>query len=205
MEIEAKYRVAAADLERVAALARLGVYTLRPAPAPEIQRNRYFDTADGRLRRARHGLRVRQLPDRSIVTLKGPASVDAAGVHSRDEFEFPGADPHPTAWPPGPARERLAAIVGDGSLHELLTIDTERQVIHVERDGQEVAELALDCGTIRAGGREAPICELEIELRPAGVPADLAAIAAALAGQIALIPEPRSKLERGLALLEADT
>jgi len=203
MEIEAKYRVSPDDMERIAPLRALGPYTLLPAPAPELQRNRYFDTPDGRLRQARHGLRVRELADRSLITLKGPANVSADGVHRRAEFEFPGDDPHPAAWPPGPARELASALIGPSPLVELLTIHTERRIMHVERDGAEVAELSLDRGTIRAGGREAPICEIEVELRPAGQPADLAAIAAELMAHLVLVPEPESKLMRGLALLDA--
>jgi inorganic triphosphatase YgiF len=202
MEIEAKYRLDAADMERVAALRDLGAYTLRPAPEPELQRNHYFDTADGRLRQARYGLRVRELPDRALITLKGPASVAADGVHRRAEFEFPGSDPHPAAWPPGEARDLAVALISAAPLVELLTIDTERRIFHVDREGEEVAELCLDRGAIAAGGRTAPICELEVELRPAGVPADLAAIAAALRAHIPLEPELRSKLARGLALLD---
>lgn len=201
MEIEAKYRLDPAALERAAGLRELGAYTLRPAPAPEIQRNRYFDTVDGRLRQARYGLRLRQLPDRSLITLKGPSSVTPDGLHRRAEFEFPGADPHPAAWPPGEARALAEALIGPAPLAELLTIDTERRIFHVERAGAEVAELCLDRGTIRAGGRTEPICELEIELMPGGDPADLAAIAAALRAHIPIEPELRSKLTRGLALL----
>lgn len=203
MEIEAKYRLDAEAMETAAALRDLGAYVLRPAPEPEIQRNRYFDTADGRLRQARYGLRLRELPDRSLITLKGPSSVSADGLHRRAEFEFPGADPHPAAWPPGEARELAAALVGGAPLAELLMINTERRIFYVEREGVAVAELCLDRGAIAAGGRTEPICELEIELLPGGAPADLPAIAQALRAHIPLEPELRSKLSRGLALLDA--
>ena len=70
MEIEAKFRV---DDERTFAdllsLTALGPFRLAPAPAPEDQRNVYFDTADGRLRAAHYGLRVRANGDRRIATL----------------------------------------------------------------------------------------------------------------------------------------
>lgn len=200
MEIEAKYRVDPADLDRVADLRVLGAYTLVPAPAPELQENRYFDTADRRLATARHGLRVRTVGDRDLITLKGPATVGADGVHSRAEHEFPGADPDPASWPRGPVRELGLALTGGAPLVPTAATSTERRILHVERGGVAVAELCLDRGVLRGGGRERPFSELEIELLPGGKPADIAALAAALAEQVALEPEPLSKQQRALAL-----
>jgi inorganic triphosphatase YgiF len=203
MEIEAKYRVGQAEIALVAALRALDPYTLAPAPAPELQENTYYDTADGRLAAARHGLRVRRVGERALITLKGPAAVDAAGVHRRAEYEFPGADPHPLSWPPGPPRELALALTGGAPLAPIAAVQTERQILHAAREGLVVAELALDRGVLRGGGREQPFTELEIELLPAGDPADIAAIAKALAAHITLDPEPRSKLQRAMALRDA--
>ena len=76
MEIEAKFRVDD-DLmfQRLARLDRIGDFRLTVDPRPENQHNVYFDTADGRLRSRRYGLRVRDLGDRRIATLKGGALV----------------------------------------------------------------------------------------------------------------------------------
>lgn len=203
MEIEAKYRVGPAEIELVAALRILDRYTLEPAPEPELQENIYYDTADGRLAAARHGLRVRRIGERALITLKGPATVDEAGVHRRVEHEFPGADPRPLSWPPGSARELALALIGDAPLIPIVAVHTERHILHAARAGRVVAELALDRGVLRGGGREQLFTELEIELLPAGEPEDIAALAKGLAAQISLTPEPRSKLERALALREA--
>jgi triphosphatase len=200
MEIEAKYRVSADDLVLAAGLRALGEYVLEPAPAPELQENTYYDTADGRLAAARHGLRVRQLPGRALITLKGPATVDERGVHRRVEHEFPGADPDPASWPPGAARELGMALTGGMALAPIAAVSTRRHILHAVRDGVVVAELALDRGVLRGVGREQPFTELEIELLPAGEADDIAALAAALEKQITLAPEPRSKLQRALAL-----
>jgi inorganic triphosphatase YgiF len=199
MEIEAKYRVGPAELTLLAALRALDQYSLEPAPAPELQENTYYDTADGRLAAARYGLRVRRLPDRALITLKGPATVDA-GVHRRAEHEFPGADPQPLSWAPGPPRELALALTGGAPLVAIAAVRTERHILHAARDGLVVAECALDRGVLRGGGREQPFTELEIELLPAGDPADIAALARALAAHITLVPEPLSKLQRALAL-----
>jgi inorganic triphosphatase YgiF len=203
MEIEAKYRVGPAELALVAALRALGRYALEPAPAPELQENIYYDTADGRLAAARHGLRVRRVGERALITLKGPAAVDASGLHRRAEHEFPGADPHPHSWPPGHARELALALTAGAPLLPIAAVRTERQIVYAAHDGMAVAELALDRGVLQGGGREQPFTELEIELLPAGEPADIAALAEALSAHIALVPEPRSKLQRAMALREA--
>lgn len=93
MEIEAKYYVSGADLEVLAGMRQLGPYVLVPVSAPELQENTYFDTADGRLTTARHGLRLRRIGERALITLKGPAEVGSDAVHRRAEFEFPGSNP----------------------------------------------------------------------------------------------------------------
>lgn len=200
MEIEAKYTVSSADLETLATVSQLGVYTLAPAPAPELQENTYYDTADGRLAAARYGLRVRRTGERSLITLKGPADVGHDGVHRRAEFEFPGASPDPRTWPDGVARDLALALTGGAPLLPRVLIRTERRVLHIMRDGALVAELCLDRGVMQSGARERPFTEVEIELREAGTAADLSALARELAALVALTPEPRSKLERALAL-----
>lgn len=200
MEIEAKYRVSAEDLDRAAAIRALGPYSLEPAPEPELQENTYFDTADGRLAAARYGLRVRRVGPRSLVTLKGPASLGSDGVHRRAEHEFPGADPDPATWPHGEPRELALALTGGAPVAPTVAVSTERRILHAERGGVQVAEVCLDRGVLRGGGRERPFAELEIELLPGGDSADIAGIAAELAALITLAPEPRSKLQRAAAL-----
>ncbi len=200
MEIEAKYTVSGADLETLATIKQLGVYTITPAPAPELQENTYYDTADGRLTAARHGLRVRRIGERSLITLKGPADVGHDGVHRRAEFEFPGANPDPRTWPDGIARDLALALTGGAPLLPQVVIRTERRVLHIMRDGVPVAELCLDRGVMQSGARERPFTEVEIELREAGTAADLSALTCELATFVTLTPEPRSKLERALAL-----
>jgi inorganic triphosphatase YgiF len=203
MEIEAKFRV---DDERTFAdllsLTAIGPFRLAPALDPEDQRNTYFDTADGRLRAARYGLRVRDLGTRRIATLKGDARVEG-GVYERDEWEVAiGDDDRPESWPPSEARDRALALLAGAPLLPILTIRTLRRHIYVSRAGADVAEISLDDGTISAGGREQRFRELEIELLGETARADLDALVALLRERYALAPEERSKLARGLALLD---
>jgi inorganic triphosphatase YgiF len=203
MEIEAKYRV---DDQRtfddLLSLTALGPFSLAPAPDPEDQRNTYFDTADGRLRAARYGLRVRDLGARRIATLKGEARV-ADGVYEREEWEVViGDDDRPESWPPSEVRERTLALLTGAPLIPILTIHTMRRHIYASRHGDNVAELSLDEGVISAGGREEHLRELEIELLGEATRADLDELVALAQQRYPLIPEERSKLARGLALLD---
>jgi inorganic triphosphatase YgiF len=203
MEIEAKYRV---DDQRtfddLLSLSTLGPFRLAPAPDLEDQRNTYFDTADSRLRAARYGLRVRDLGARRIATLKGDARI-ADGVYEREEWEVAiGDDDRPASWPTSEARERALALLGGAPLIPILTIHTLRRHIYASRDGRDVAELSLDEGLISAGGREERLRELEIELLGAATRAELDALVALLRERYPLAPEERSKLARGLALLD---
>ena len=206
MEIEAKYRVdGQRTFDDLLSLSALGPFRLAPAPNPEDQRNTYFDTADSRLRGARYGLRVRDLGARRIATLKGDARV-VDGVYEREEWEVAiGDDDRPESWPPSEARERTLALLDGAPLLPILTIRTLRRHIYASRDGSDVAEISLDESLISAGGREERLRELEIELLGAATRADLDNLVALLRGRYPLVPEERSKLARGLALLDQIT
>lgn len=207
MEIEAKFRVEERESFAVLrAASELGGYVLRCAPHPEQQRNTYYDTADGRLAQARYGLRIREIDGRSVATLKGPGT-PREGLHQRAEWEVPAHHPDPATWPESAAREEAQRLLGGAELLPLLTIETSRHhivALRQEESGeqQEIAELALDEGIIQAKGRTRPFRELEIELLPSGTHADLEALVAAVQHHMPLIPENRSKLEQGLALLK---
>src|SRR5262245_7437459 len=155
MEIEAKYRV---DDERIFAdllgLTAIGPFHLIPAPNPEDQHNTYFDTADGRLRAARYGLRVRDLGTRRIATLKGDARVEE-GIHERDEWEVAiGDDDRPESWPPSEARDHALALLGGAPLFPILTIKTLRRHINASRAGGGIDTLRLGRGLLCARGSE---------------------------------------------------
>lgn len=203
MEIEKKFRIDdVAQLNQLKTLDRLGDYDLRQSSHSDHQTNTYYDTADRRLERGQYGLRIRDVEGHCIATLKGSQQVQD-GLFERDEWEVEASDPHPATWPESAARTQALAVLGDARLLPLLTIYTERHHIFALRDGQEIAEMSLDSGTIEASGQRQPFCELEIELRPAGTAADIDALEAALGTYLPLQPESRSKLQRGLALLHA--
>ena len=202
MEIEAKFRVDDGQtFDALLKLAVLGPYHLSPAPDPEDQRNTYFDTADGRLQARHYGLRIRDLGARRIATLKGPSRGTGA-LHERDEWEAEiRDDDQAMGWPASEARDRTLELLGGAPMIPILSIRTMRRHIYVARGGADIAEISLDEGTISAGAREQPFRELEIELLGGATRADLEAIVELLRARYPLIPEERSKLARGMALL----
>ncbi len=204
MEIEAKFRIdQPAAFAILRALNTLDTYTLHHEPHLEQQLNTYYDTASGHLRAARYGLRTRVVDGRTLITLKGP-SVAHNGIHQRMEWEFEWADPNPATWPHADARAQLVSIMGAEQLFPILTIQTERRHILALRDQQAVAELSLDVGSMTVPGKTAAFRELEIEVLPAGTEADLDRLVVSLRQHMTLVPENRSKLERGLELLDSD-
>ncbi len=202
LEIELKFRVAEPDT--FIALAQplvLGDFHLQPAEDVEQQYNIYFDTPDFRLRARRFGLRLRQLGARRIVTLKGETQA-RDGLHQRAEWEMPVESDDPLQWPAGEARDRAFALAGDAPLQPILVIQTTRRHVYAWRGSRRIAEIALDDGVIRAAGHEQAFRELEVELLAGGERADLDALGSLLRRHFGLQPDDRSKLARGMALLE---
>lgn len=90
------------------------------------QENRFFDSADGRLRAARRSVRLRRENGRIVLTCKAKGSVDAIGTHRHDEWErelpaaawdAPPAD-LPEAWRAALAGAPLIAMGGFANLRQ---------------------------------------------------------------------------------------
>jgi triphosphatase len=62
-----------------------------------------------------------------------------------------------------------------------------------------IVDVSFDTGVVKSGGRTAPICEIEIELKSGG-PAALYDLALLLSEHAAVRPTTRSKAERGFEL-----
>ena len=168
--------------------------------------NIYFDTPDQLLRQQGAVLRLRRVGSEAdpqwLQTLKTGAS-DASALSRRGEWETVVA---------GQALD-LAALQGtqwseldrDGSLFERLVPSFvtrfERTLWLVRRRDGSVVEVALDVGQIEAEGKQAPICELELELK-AGLPSALFEIAGEMAHALAVLPANLSKAQRGFLLAQ---
>lgn len=174
-----------------------------PAPLTQVKRrslgNAYFDTPELALRQRDMGLRIRRVGDDREQTLKTAGKV-AGGLHARPEYNtdvngtVPELERFPdTLWTPS---ERDAIQAG---LKVLFHTDFERQQAELALPGGTRVELALDCGTIRADGRETPIAELELELIE-GTAAALMPLARSLMQQWPLRLGLDSKAARGYRL-----
>jgi inorganic triphosphatase YgiF len=93
-------------------------------------------------------------------------------------------------------------VLAGAPIIPLITIRTRRQHIYAWCAGSRRAELSLDEGAIMAGGRAIGFRELEVELLADGTGADLAALLRCLHRLFPLVPEPRGKRARGMALLD---
>lgn len=206
MEIEAKFAVPDRTIYRqLARLRSLAHFTLHPTRVSQIA-DRYFDTADGRLRAGGFACRLRAEGEMIVATLKGLGGATAA-VHRRAEEEVRLAAwmPDPTAWPESPARTLALELTAGAPLLPLFDLAQRRARADLLEGERCVAELSLDAVHVDLTGLRRPIkpsyYELEIELAPAGHEADLAAIVTELTDKWALRGESRSKYERALELL----
>jgi CHAD domain-containing protein/DNA-binding CsgD family transcriptional regulator len=206
MEIEAKFVVPDRQVyTQLGRLRSLAGYGLTPAGVAPVS-DRYFDTLDRRLLAAGYACRLRQEGDALLLTLKGLGGVEGA-VHRRDEREvsLPAWDLNPTAWPESAARTLALNLAKGAPLRPLFSLHQRRRRAEVTQGGRRVAELSLDAVRVTVGHQPVPYFELEVELKGDGTEADLAALAAELAGAWGLVPEPRAKFERALALVDAST
>lgn len=203
MEVEAKYTVSdPATFDRLLALTHLGTYELRRAD-DQYFTDHYFDTPGRALQRGGYACRLRERNGHWRATVKSLNLAEGA-VHQREEYEAevaPGAAP--VDWPAGPGRDRILPLMDSETLNELLVIRQRRAVREVWQAQRQIGEWALDVVDAEAGKRSAVSYELEIELAPEGTRADLQALAEALQ-TFALQPQPLSKFERALTLLEPE-
>lgn len=195
-EIELKFRIPPARLaalRRAVATAGADVQPLAAA---------YFDTAGEHLAKTRTALRLRREGDAWVQTLKA----EGASTLQRLEHNVPvpGTDrpaldtARHDGSPAGTALRRLLAAAGQPPLQERYATTVQRTRRRL-RSGGAVVELALDEGTVQAGGRCLALCEIEFEL-VSGPPQALLALAGRWAARHGLLLDLRSKSELGHTL-----
>lgn len=158
----------------------------------------YYDTPGGELSRRHFTLRRRMENDRSVCTLKTPAQ-----GHGRNEFEVdcPSIED---------AIPMLCKLSGLEALPDLLACGV-REVCSAAftRVAKTVVlpdctvELALDEGILAGGGRQLPLCEVEVELK-SGSREAATLYALSLAARHGLEQEPKSKFARAKALAQSN-
>ncbi|GAB2182235.1 inorganic triphosphatase [Denitratisoma sp. agr-D3] len=168
--------------------------------------NLYFDTPDLHLFRRGVALRLRRLGSQWLQTVKAEG-VSGGGLSTRPEWETAYIGRFDFSVVDDPALRRF--LQGPDCQPRLLPcFETTfwRSTWRFEpRPGQGLL-LMLDRGQVLAGGRQEEISELELELDGATVD-DAFDLAEGLGQRICLLPELRSKAERGyrLALGQAES
>lgn len=204
-EVEARFRASGPDpLTFLATVPRLGPAELGTAEASS-EVDVYLDTVDGALAAARWACRLRTRGERVTLSLKGPPDPAAGGwLHRRPEAEGPATEDRvPGAWPPSAARDLLQRLAGDAPLAERFVLRQQRVERAVTHGTHRLGTLSLDTVDVEHEG--APVGRLhvvELELT-AGTEEEavLDPLARRLEAVPGLAPEPRTKLERALALI----
>lgn len=158
----------------------------------------YFDTPDSALSARRITLRLRRENDMTICTVKTPLPDG-----SRGEWECQATDIATglTGLVQCGAPVQIALLAEKGLVPVCGARFTRLAAQVQTADG--TAELALDSGILLGGGKEMPLCEVEVELKTGSDTAVLA-FAAALAEKYGLQPETKSKFRRALALAQGE-
>lgn len=161
--------------------------------------NVYYDTPDLALRGQGIALRTRRQGRGWLQTVKCAGAV-LGGLTLRPEWEQPFARRFDfSAVDDAGVRDALERHRLAGELAPAFETVFERRGWRLAPSRGSAALILLDRGWIAADGRREALCEVEIELER-GDPAQLFDIARALAAELPLRPEIRSKAERGYRL-----
>jgi inorganic triphosphatase YgiF len=204
-EVEARFRATSSGpLAVLAVVDRLGPASLGTAVASS-EVDVYLDTPDGALARARWACRLRTRDGRTTLSLKGPPDPAAGGwLHRRPEAEGPATDARdPASWPASPAREMLERLTDGASLVERFVLQQQRVERSVDLGAERIGTLSLDTVDVEHDGATlGRLHVVELELR-SGIQDEtvLNPLAREIQRVEGLEPEPRTKLERALALI----
>lgn len=206
-EIELKLHLPGAD-QRLIAAQVAAIPPLDGIVSEQQQlRNIYFDTPEQHLRKQRAALRLRSVRQGKARThwkqTFKTAGSGASGLSQRGEWETTvqqgTLDPlalEGTPWHAIEGHEQLFA-----QLAPCFETASTRTLWQVSTGSDVLIEVALDVGSVQAGGRSQPICELELELVRGPVDA-LFELAGQIAAHVAVLPSETSKAERGWRLLD---
>jgi CHAD domain-containing protein len=204
MEIEAKFALPdAATFQRLQAVDHVAGFALSAHQVQQVH-DTYLDTGERRILAGGYACRRRQTESEILITLKELGSAEGA-IHRRRELEISlPSDQPPSEWPESPVRDILLGLTQGASLTPLFNLRQTRVFRRMSQGELLVAQLSLDNVRLVANRRKKSYFELEVELAPQGTGSDMAAIVAFLHDEWNLEPEPRSKFQRALALLDAE-
>lgn len=160
----------------------------------------YYDTPSRLLINHQVCYRIRNFAGMYIAAIKGFGS-SRQGLSIRSEWnrQLPENAPSLEPFLDLAIGRELASLIKDEELLPIFCTRFKRSTL--ELTGQEGSriELALDIGEIEAGSSREPICELELELK-SGQVEEVVRLGETLCQAYRLMPEERSKYQRGLML-----
>ncbi len=203
-EIELKLHAEPQYLHRLAEHPALVAIAIGPAVVRR-QTTTYYDTPDLRLAARGVALRVRVEDDgritQAVKTLNCMAAGDSAAVAIRREWEWPLSEDEPNLALLG--RDGVDQLVPPdllSLLKPLFATEIRRTILTVRPDALTTIEAAFDIGVVRAGDRQLPISEIELELKSGRV-GHLFDLALDLQGIVPLRIAGESKAEAGYRLV----
>ena len=166
--------------------------------SPIIMETTYYDTPSGDIRANRWTLRCRKENGVSVCALKTPGEGFGHG-----EWEVCCEKIEKAIGPMlGKGAPKQLYYFAQAGLQPVCGARFTRLAGLIDAPGCTV-ELALDDGFLLGGGKEQPLCEVEVELKSGSEDA-AAAFAMVLAQEYGLRPETRSKIARAMALAQAE-
>ena len=158
----------------------------------------YFDTPDGALAARHVTLRLRKENDNCICTMKTPLPDGSRGEWECEADNIlSGIETLRSLGAPEDlcnlAKRSVVCVCGAKFTRLATEVPTA--------DG--IAELAMDSGILLGGGKELPLCEVEIEHK-AGSDQSTTELATIIATRFGLVREHTSKFSRALALAKGE-
>lgn len=196
-EIEMKLSVPDAEtLERVLSDPELLQYAKDDYETRHMK-STYYDTPDNLLHQRKWTLRLRDEGGQLVAAFKTANMSDDAGFFTRNEWQCSVdniEDAIPMLIDQGAPRELKTLLKGKG-LVPCCGAEFDRKAVCLYMDEGVRIEIAGDTGILFGGGKEMPICELELELLY-GDAGSLPPLCSQLVGDYQLSEEHRSKYER---------
>lgn len=194
--IELKLRIPPDELPR---LLRHRALSAGGKPQTRHLVSTYFDTPDLRLMRNRVALRVRQDGDRRIQTVQVAVADGGPAVREDWQGDIAGDTPDLSLLDDRRLRKLLRPKKIEGRLAPKFVADIKRRIWPLSRNNSQL-ELAVDVGEITGAGGKLAVCEAQLGLKSGSI-GDVYALARELRQSVPLVVEPRSKAERGYALV----
>jgi len=202
MVIEAKFTVPDPSVYwRLQTTDHLAGYSLSTTQVKPVW-DTYLDTKSQRILAAGYSCRRRVTREAIVITLKSLVGAMGA-IHRRriDELSMATSRP-PVDWPDSPVRDLVLQLIGQEPLLTFFELRQTRVIRKLKEDDQPVAELSLDSVSLVTAETEKVYLVLEVKLLPQTAEGTLMTIACYLQDVWHLKPEPLSKFERALVLLD---